>query len=551
MATKAEKGAILTENAEVVSVFPNKIRISVNDIEAFKTAGELLAVGSYLKVYDTNDCSIIAIIENFSIELQEVNEDGKREKTYIIEATPLGFINSDKIFVRGGNNIAIPPKSVCPASKEDIQKIYDDIPNGKRFNFSNLVQDKGVEVPVHGDKFFNKHIAVVGSTGAGKSHAVAKIIQEAAKAKEGSYQGLNNSHVIIFDIHSEYKNAFPTAHYIDVESMVLPYWMMNSEELQDLFIESSEEQSHNQVAILKKTITDNKTKHADADTTKVHYDTPTFFDLNEVLKEITDKNEEMVMGAKAGTEKQGPLHGKLNNFLTRLEGKVTDKRLEFLFAKNTYKITLEETIRQFISYEKDKTANITIIDLSGVPFEVLSITVSLISRLLFDYGYHYKKAHPDSKNETPLLVVYEEAHKYVPKSDLSKYNPSRIAIERIAKEGRKYGVSAVIVSQRPSEISETIFSQCNNFISMRLSNPDDQNYVKRLLPDTLGSLTEVLPILKAGEALLIGDAIVMPSVVQINRCDPEPSSSDVPYYEEWKKGWKEVNFGPIIKKMRS
>jgi DNA helicase HerA-like ATPase len=188
----------------------------------------------------------------------------------------------------------------------------------------------------------------------------------------------------------------------------------------------------------------------------------------------------------------------------------------------------------------------SIIDLSGVPFEVLSITVSLISRLLFDYAYYFKRKSAESTNDAPLLIVYEEAHKYVPRSDLARYTASRTALERIAKEGRKYGVTAAIVSQRPSEISETIFSQCSNFVAMRLTNPEDQGYVRRLLPDTLGPLTESLPSLSAGEALLIGDSLVMPSMVRLGRPDPEPASSDIAYLEIWRRQWNEVAFKELV-----
>ncbi len=445
-----------------------------------------------------------------------------------------------------------PPKSVEPATKEDIQKIYDDIKKENRFCFSKLVQDTSIEVPVDGNKFFNKHIAVVGSTGSGKSHTVAKIIQDATDLKSAEYKGLNNSHIVIFDIHSEYKSAFPGAlsQNIEVNDLYLPYWLLNSEELQDLLIESGEEQSHNQVAMLKKSITQNKQLHFQGEAAvkdKIHYDSPVFFDIQEVMEVIKLKNEEMVPGA-AGKEKQGPLNGKLENFLTRLENKVNDKRLEFLLGEKVKKITPEEVLRQFISYKKSNESNVTIIDLSGVPFEVLSITVSLISRILFDYAYISKKIHAGSINETPLLIVYEEAHKYVPRSEYAKFNASRYALEKIAKEGRKYGITCMIVSQRPSEISETIFSQCSNFVSMRLTNPDDQNYVKRLLPDTLGPLTESLPILQAGEALLIGDSLVMPSLVKINPCKNSPSSSDIQYLDEWKKEWKEIDFNIITDK---
>ncbi|MFR2551766.1 MAG: ATP-binding protein [Clostridioides difficile] len=210
----------------------------------------------------------------------------------------------------------------------------------------------------------------------------------------------------------------------------------------------------------------------------------------------------------------------------------------------------EDVLNQLLGYG-ETNSNVTILDLSGIPFEVLSITVSLISRLMFDYGYFYKQLrsqeNPDETISTdiPLLLVYEEAHKYIPRSDLSKYRASKESIERIAKEGRKYGISLLLASQRPSEISETIFSQCNNFLALRLTNPNDQSYVKRLLPDTLGNLAEKMSSLKAGECLLTGESIVMPSIVQINRCNPEPSSSDIPYFKLWKEEWKELGIEKI------
>ena len=141
---------------------------------------------------------------------------------------------------------------------------------------------------------------------------MAKILQEAINSKNTGYTGLNNSHIVIFDIHSEYKTAFPDkeSNNIEVADLILPYWLLNSEELEDLFIESNEEQSHNQVAILKRAITENKQKHFtgdDATKLKIHYDSPVIFDITEVMQVIKDKNEEMIPGAKARTEKQGSL----------------------------------------------------------------------------------------------------------------------------------------------------------------------------------------------------------------------------------------------------
>ena len=145
----------------------------------------------------------------------------------------------------------------------------------------------------------------------------------------------------------------------------------------------------------------------------------------------------------------------------------------------------------------------------------------------------------------PRLLVYEEAHKYVPNDDAAKYRASRESIERIVKEGRKYGVTLMLASQRPSEISETIFSQCNNFLALRLTNPADQNYVKRLLPDTMGNLVDRMPTLRAGESLLIGDAVVLPSVVKIDMCDPTPASTDIPYWQLWQEQWHELDIDKI------
>lgn len=205
-------------------------------------------------------------------------------------------------------------------------------------------------------------------------------------------------------------------------------------------------------------------------------------------------------------------------------------------------------MKKLLGYNNDKKSNVTIIDLSGVPFEVLSITVSLISRIIFEYGYFYKRTrcakdiNEKINNDIPILLVFEEAHKYVPNSELSKFRASKNSMERIAKEGRKYGVTLLLASQRPSEISETIFSQCNNFIAMRLTNPNDQNYVKKLLPDTLGNIIDELPTLRAGEALLLGESVVLPSIVQIEKCDLAPSSNDIPSLEFMERRMEKFEF---------
>ena len=593
--------------AFVTSVYPNKVKIEVENLTAFKDSVDEalgdLKIGSYLEISDNDGCKLIAIIESYQIELKEraiENEQGEKEReiynAYILEASPLGTIKDDK-FIRGGDALTIPPTEVKPASKASIKLIYE---NGfepqEKFLFAKLAQDENVEVPVNGNKFFNKHFAIVGSSGSGKSHTVAKIVQKAIAEKNGTFK-LNNSHIVIFDIHNEYKTAFTGANFLDIGNLVLPYWLLNSEELNDLFIESNEQNSHNQVSQFQFAVTENKKRHnPKVNQDKVYFDSPLKFDIREVVQYIKNINNEVIgrldtegvpkksdgtlihnridsyftenitfceqTTRAAEKSSGGPYKGDFERFILRLENTVGNKRFNFLFDDKS--LELKDVLENFLGYSrkiKDNSgnettadnSNVTIIDLSGVPFEVLSITVSLISRILFDYGYFYKKYLNDGiELETPLLLVYEEAHKYVPKNDSAKFRASRNAIERIAKEGRKYGVTLGIVSQRPSEISETIFSQCNNFIAMRLTNPTDQNYVKRLLPDTLGNLIDNLPSLQSGEGLLLGESIIMPSLVKIEKCDKDkqPSSNDVKYLETWKEKWKDVEFEKIIKKWK-
>lgn len=570
-------------NAEVIAVFPDKVKISVDDLENFQLAEEKLKVGSYLRIADNDNAVLIAIIENFNIEVG-INLDDTPNRKYILEANPLGIIRNGR-FERGGDTIAIPPKKVEPARKEEIQKIFEEsLKDEKKFCFSKLSSDNDVSVPVDGDKFFNKHIAIVGSTGSGKSHSVAKMLQNAINAKTGEYQGLNNSHIVVFDIHSEYHAAFPEANFIDISNLVLPYWLLNSDELQELFIDT-EANDHRQRNVLKEAIVNNRKKHFEGDSSlkdKIHFDSPLFFDIDEILIYIKNRNNEKkdkkndipyvtadgnsylfdTMSSErlfdelveyTGTSATGTNNGSLINFIDRLENKINDKRLEFLFGESSKKISFEETLSQLLGYRETSKSNITILDLSGIPFDILSITVSLISRILFEFGYYYKRLRTEngedrvSNNDVPVLLVYEEAHKYVPNNDLAKYRASRESIERIAKEGRKYGISLMLASQRPSEISETIFSQCNNFLALRLTNPADQNYVKRLLPDTLGGIVDKMPVLRAGECLLIGDAVVLPSIVQIEPCEPEPSSNDIPYLQLWKEEWHTLDMEAIKK----
>ncbi len=588
-----------SNNFKIINVSSTSISIEIVDPSQFDDQFNL---GSYIKIpYKNNETKyVIGIIDNYKIKDNDKGdaETESNPPSFILEVKLTGTLDiqdSGAVFERGGHGIPLPPNNgISLLTIGELESIFTTrIKTNERFAFSKLTTIE-LSIPINGNKFFNKHFAIVGSTGSGKSHTVAKVLQEAVSAKKGTYEGLNNSHIIIFDIHGEYEQAFPKAQILNASNLSLPYWMLNGDELEQMLLDTGDRNNYNQSSVLRKIITENKKKH-NPDIDKVHFDSPIKFDIKEVYNCLYNIQTEtinskapsryMIVG-ECGTYNAGDstknddgvelnseeriekyfskqfefypskgqnvsngtyADGTLDKFVERLENKINNSRLQFLFGENSRDISFEETVRQFISYTSGKESNITIINLGGIPFEVLSITVSLISRILFDFGFFFSKMMTnEQKCETPLLLIYEEAHIYVPKSDLLKYRSSKLAIERIAKEGRKYGITLGIISQRPSEISETIFSQCNNFIAMRLTNPEDQNYVKRLLPDTLGNLTETLPTLQAGEALLIGESIVLPSLVKIDPCYPTPKSSDIEYYEIWKEQWKNVDFDKIL-----
>lgn len=253
----------------------------------------------------------------------------------------------------------------------------------------------------------------------------------------------------------------------------------------------------------------------------------------------------MVPGAK-GKEKKGPLHGIFDRFLIRFDSRINDPRFRFMFSPTNYSgnASLPQLLKEYLSIDTGK--RMTVIDLSGIPFEAVGVVVSVVSRVVYEFNFW----NPD-RRKFPILMVFEEAHNYIPNRPEAKFSAARAAVERLAKEGRKYGIGVIVVSQRPKELSETVISQCNTFIVMRLTNPEDQNYVRRLVPDSLAGLMNMLPSLRTGEALIIGDSVVMPTRVLIDFPRPEPKSADVKFAEHWAKGIQNMDVDRIVKRWRA
>jgi DNA helicase HerA-like ATPase len=580
----------------VLSCAPEAVIVAVDSLEAFEKNKEGLQVGRFLKIAQGNHDFTIATIRNIKGS-NTTAPDGKPTWSFQIECQAIGTLIEDKTFDRSSLLLPVPTEHAFIAENDTLDKIFS-ADGDHNFPLGKLSMNKAIDLMINGNRFFSKHIAVVGSTGSGKSCTVASVLQGIvgiAQRKNSNKDTQNNSHVVIFDVHDEYTAAFTlqaeelfTLGRLDIDSLQLPYWLMNSEELESMFIESNESNSHNQVSQFKYAVVLNKEMH-NPNIPEVTYDTPVYFSIREVYNFIENLNREVVgrlpgedkpklangdlvldrkiyfekihdfvANSTAGATKatNGPFNGEFNRFVSRLEAKLADRRLRFLLnskkADGQAHVTedFETLMKQFIGYLHK--ANVTIVDLSGVPFEVLSVTVSLISRLIFDFCFHYSKLqHADGKlNDIPVMLVCEEAHNYVPRDSHAAYRASRKSIERIAKEGRKYGLSLMVVSQRPSEVSETIFAQCNNFISLRLTNDADQTYVRRLFPDNANAITEILPNLAPGECVVVGDAVLLPAVIKMPLPVPEPHSQSVMVHSEWKTPWRDVVFAQVIDRWR-
>lgn len=412
------------------------------------------------------------------------------------------------------------------------------------------------EANLDGNKFFQRHAVIVGGTGSGKSWTVANILEKAANLK--------SVNVVIFDIHGEYtplkdldnaqllKIAGPGEKLDNDKAVFLPYWLLSYEEMAAMLLDRSDTNAPNQSRalfdlILKEKLGTVKDAGDTATEANMTVESPVPYKIQAVLDELKRQDVEMVPGAKAGTEKQGPLNGKLTRFVQRLESKITDKRLNFLFNNDSTLLAydwLPKLIEKLLGFGNNN--GVKIIDFSEVPSDILPLITGLIGRLIFTV-----QQWTDADERHPIAVFCDEAHLYLPVTAADNMDERGLKnFERIAKEGRKYGVSLVVISQRPADVSKTILSQCGNFIAMRLTNPEDQNVIRRLFPDNLGDFAEMLPILDVGEGLVVGDASLLPSRVILDKPKIQPNSSTVDFWDKWSEDKKSTTWEKAVKALR-
>ena len=321
------------------------------------------------------------------------------------------------------------------------------------------------------------------------------------------------------------------------DSLFLPFWLLNREEMLSMLLDRNDDNAPNQAMRFTGLVFANKQKFLEKNKlnevlSSFTVDSPIPYDLKTLIASLRDDDQAMVPGS-AGRDKQGPWHGKLTRFISRLEAKIADRRYGFLFrppsAAEDYKWLNDLAIR-FLSTKHGNNPGIKVIDFSEVPSDVLPTVVSVFARLLYDVQFWMR-----ADQRTPVCLVCDEAHLYLPvRTDADAAAKRALdTFERIAKEGRKYGFALLVVSQRPSDVSKTILSQCNNFIALRLTNEQDQSAVRSVMPDSMAGIADVLPLLDIGEAIVLGDSVLLPSRIKLDKPKAKPLSLTKNFWREW------------------
>ncbi|MDC7995326.1 ATP-binding protein [Altibacter sp. HG106] len=458
-------------------------------------------------------------------------------------------------------------------SEKDLTKIYGKVSDVNYIKIGNIASSESIPALLDVDKLVTRHSAIVGSTGSGKSNTVTSLLKA---INSGNYP---KAKIILIDPHSEYHTAlkdYSKVYSIDGDNpLKIPYWCLSYNELALILFDKKQatdmpQDLRFQQEILKQKIDlSSKLKSGAIPENQITVNSPIPFDIKKIWYELyietfatvntkgdfstiayqTDEEGNELKGNKdtlelpkflpPGSGGSSPFiytqNKILSSYLNKLRGKLLDNRIDFIFDTSEYdgiKKDLDDLLSEWINHDKP----ITILDLGGIPFDVMDLAVGLISRLSYETMF-WGRFLDGIGRQRPILMVYEEAHSYLPKGGSNQFvqGYSTSAVRRICKEGRKYGIGALIISQRPSDLDSSILSQCGTFITLRLSSSDDQSIIRSSIPDNSSGLADSLPSLRTGEAIVIGEAIKIPSRVLIPLMKPRPDSNDAVPSLEWKK----------------
>lgn len=436
-------------------------------------------------------------------------------------------------FRRGITVYPSPGSRVHPVSGDDMKQMFA-ADERAHIEIGTVYPTKDVRGALYVDALLGKHFALLGSTGTGKSTSAALIMHRICElAPEG--------HIVMIDPHGEYSAAFKsTGELYNVDNLAMPYWLMNFEEHCEVFITSQGAERQRDMDILAKCLLLARSKNRAAEgLNKLTVDSPIPYTLSDLTSAIT--NEMGLLNKATDTAPYMRLKGKIDELKA-------DPRYQFMFSG----MLIADSMTTFIGKIFRLPARgkpISIIDVSGVPSDIVSVVVAMLARLVFDYAIW-------SRNEVPrpVLLVCEEAHRYVPSDTSSAGQAVRKILERIAKEGRKYGVALGLITQRPSDLAEGVLSQCGTIIAMRLNNERDQAFVKSAMPEGARGFLDTIPALRNRECIVCGEGVSIPIRVSFDDLerDRRPASSDPAFSELWRQtGDEEAMVQRVVKRWRS
>jgi hypothetical protein len=436
-------------------------------------------------------------------------------------------------FKRGITSYPIPGNRVFPVTGSDLKQMFS-AENKPHIEIGTVYPTKDVRGALYIDAMLGKHFALLGSTGTGKSTSAALIMHRICDmAPEG--------HIVMIDPHGEYSAAFKGyGELFNVDNLAMPYWLMNFEEHCEVMITSSGADKQRDADILAKCLLHARSKNRAAEgLTKLTVDSPIPYTLTDLTNSIT--NEMGLLNKATDTAPYMRLK-------TKIDELKADPRYSFMFSG----MLVADSMTTFISKIfrlPAKGKPISIVDVSGVPSDITSVVVAVLSRLVFDYAIW-------SRNELqrPVLLICEEAHRYVPSDKTSSGQAVRKILERIAKEGRKYGVSLGLITQRPSDLAEGVLSQCGTIICMRLNNDRDQAFVKSAMPEGARGFLDVIPALRNRECIVCGEGVSIPIRVSFDDLERDrcPASSDPSFSDLWKQsGDEEAMVTRVVKRWRA
>ena len=418
-------------------------------------------------------------------------------------------------FRRGVTRYPVPGAEVYPVSTEDMHGIFaaSDEPH---VEIGTVYPTDDIRGALYVDPMLSKHFAVLGSTGTGKSTSVALILHRISQlSPEG--------HIMMIDPHGEYSAAFKGCGEIfNVDNLQLPYWLMNFEEHCEVILTTHGSERQRDADILAKCLLAARTKGKDVSQFgKVTVDSPIPYLLTDLHGIIVN---EMGKLERAGDTLP------YQRIKTKLEELRADPRYTFMFSGMLVSDSMPSLLAKLFRLPSHGRP-ISIVDVSGVPSEVTSVVVSVLARMVFDYAIWSR-----TEAQRPLLLVCEEAHRYVPKDEAQERGQAvRRILERIAKEGRKYGVSLGLITQRPSDLAEGVLSQCGTIVSMRLNNDRDQACVRAAMPEGARGFLDAIPALRNRECIVCGEGVAIPIRVRFDDLEPEkrPASSDPSFARLW------------------